>query len=102
MDHTKCKTFIAFKHTTKDKDTYWIEGGWEYSEESPLIFPYTTKAEKDRVTEVYNSYIKNWGLKNVEAILFTNAGPAKLKIDKIEEPAPEPKVRKKRENKSNN
>lgn len=101
MDYTKCKTFVAFKHT-KDKDTYWIEGGWEYSEESPLIFPYQTREEKARVQEVYNSYVKNWGLKNVEAIIFKNAGLEPIKLDKITSDTVEPKTRKKRENKSDN
>ena len=93
MDHTKCKTFIAFRHV-EDKDTFWIDDGWVYSTECPALFPYQTKEEKERVHDVFNSYITSWKLKQVEAVIFKNSGIESIKIDKILEETV-PKKRKK-------
>ena len=99
MDHTKCKTFIAFRHTDPStKSTYWIEQGWEYSEDTPGLFPYQSKADKDHATEMINRYTNNWMLNNVEGIILKVEGIASLKIDKIEKEADKPKRTRKKKN----
>lgn len=46
MDHTKCKTFIAFVNVDK-KDKFWCDGNSVWDTVSPKIFPYETKEEKE-------------------------------------------------------
>lgn len=46
MDHTKTQTFIAFVNKTK-RDKYWIDGNYFYDEDSPKIYPYETREQKD-------------------------------------------------------
>lgn len=98
MDFTKCKTFIAFRHTDpSNKSTYWVEQGWEYSESTPGLFPFQSKEDKANATELINRYMTHWGLKNVEGVILKVDSIADLKIDKIEkEPSKEKKTRKKK------
>lgn len=96
MDYTKCKTFIAFRHIDpSNKSTYWIECGWKFSESTPGLFPYQTKEDKDQANELLNSYINNWGLKEVEGVIFKFDSIIGFKKDKIKESSTEKKVRKK-------
>lgn len=101
MDYTKCKEFIAFSHVT-DKHRYWIDGGWLYSDDCPGLFQYHTPEDKKIVKDVYNSYVNNWKLKDVEASIFKFDKMITIKIDKIIEdnnellPLPPKKTRKKR------
>lgn len=46
MDFTKTKTFIAFIHKSK-KNSYWIDGNDIFNEDSPKIYPYDSKEEKE-------------------------------------------------------
>lgn len=82
MDYTKCKEFIAFSHVI-DKDRYWINQGWLYSDDCPGLFCYHTSEDKKIVRDVYESYINSWKLKDVEATVFKMERVEKFKIDKI-------------------
>jgi GTPase Era involved in 16S rRNA processing len=77
MDHTKCKSFIAFRHTI-DGNTYWVNQGWTYEDTTPGLFPYGTKAEKDNANEIHESMVNNWKLKSVEMVIFNVSGSEKL------------------------
>jgi len=46
MQHTKTKTFIAFINRTK-KDSYWIDGNYLFEQDSPKIYAYETREDKD-------------------------------------------------------
>ena len=78
MDYTKGKLFVAFRH--KNKDTYWINGGYEYETDSPMTFSYTTKEDKEIVAEVYKSMVENWDLKDVEAVILKVDGVVNFDI----------------------
>jgi hypothetical protein len=105
MDYTKTKTFIAFRHVA-DKNRYWVEYGWVFSEESPSLYPYDTKDQKKIADEVLDSYINNWGLKDVETVIVT-VGASKsisdrkkkevVKTSKDVVAVPEKKTRKKKD-----
>lgn len=82
MDYTKCREFIAFSHIV-DKDRYWINQGWLYSDDCPGLFCYHTSEDKKTAKDVYESYINNWKLKGVEAVVLKIDKIEKFKIDKI-------------------
>ena len=52
MDYTKkTKTFIAF--VNKDgKDRWWLHGNYCFDEETPKIYPYDTKQDKEDAIEI--------------------------------------------------
>ena len=80
-DHTKKTTFAAFVNIDKS-DKYWIEGHWEYSEDTPGLFRFNTKEEKQRVQEVAQSYLDNWGVKGLELVVFEVKSRHEVKLKK--------------------
>lgn len=84
MDYTKNKTFACFKHT-QDKNTYWINGGWMFDQETPGLFPYDTREDKKIVEDVANSIATHWEVKNLELVILKVVSSSDVKIPKKNE-----------------
>lgn len=80
MNHTKTQFFAAFKHV-EDKNTYWINGAWCYDQESPGLFEYETKEQKQRVKDVGQSLLETWNLKDVEMVVLKIQDVTKLTVE---------------------
>lgn len=59
MDYTKRKKFIAFINVDKNKNKYWIDHGFPWSEECPSLFPFETEEERKLAIEIGES-ISTW------------------------------------------
>lgn len=80
-DHTKKTTFAAFVNIDKG-DKYWIDGHWEFSDDTPSLFKFNTKEEKKIVQDVAQSYLDNWGCKSLELVVFELKSRHEVKLKK--------------------
>ena len=74
MDHTKkSKTFIAFINKDK-KDKYWIHGNYTMDEDTPKVYPYDTKEEKEIALEIGKRFGVWDETSDIEAVLLKVIG----------------------------
>lgn len=80
MDHTKKTTFVGFVNVDKN-DKYWVDGHFEFGQDSPTLFRFNTKEEKEIVKDIAQGYLDNWNFKEVEMVVFEakSRHPIKLK-----------------------
>ena len=97
-DNTKKRVFACFVNV-EPGNKFWVNQHWVWDDDVPGLFAYETKEEKQRVADVAQSMIDNWGITKIELVTLEVKSRIELNLkktngDEIIEPVEEIKTKR--------
>lgn len=80
-DHTQTKHFAAFVNV-EAKNKFWVNQHWVWDDDSPGLFRYDSKEDKQRVADVAQSYLDHWNMEKIELVVMEIKSRKEMTITK--------------------